>query len=42
VELRKAAPTIDELKTIVEKHLSNELDIMEMIFGLDKKHIEQF
>jgi glutamyl-tRNA reductase len=42
MELKRATPTIDELKTITEKHLSNELDIMEMILGLDEKHIEEF
>ncbi len=42
MQLKGATPSIDELKTIVERHLCNELDIMEMVCKLDKSHLEQF
>jgi hypothetical protein len=40
--LIKTANSLDELKKIVENHLSNELDLMQMIFDLDKNDVEQF
>jgi glutamyl-tRNA reductase len=33
---------LDKLKEIVHKHLSTELDIMEMIIGLDENSAKQF
>ena len=36
------AMTFDEFKKTVETHMKNELDIMEMIFSLDRKDVEQF
>jgi hypothetical protein len=40
--LIETAKSLDELKKIVENHLSNELDLMQMIFDLDKNDVEQF
>jgi hypothetical protein len=34
--------TLDELKEFVEAHLKKELKIMEMLFLLEKKDVEEF
>ena len=34
--------TLDEFKAIVEFHIKNELDIMEMMFILSEKDVEDF
>lgn len=33
---------LDNLKKIAESHMQREVDIMEMVMGLDNKDIEQF
>ena len=38
----KSPITLQEMKNIVENHLSNELDIMKMIFDLNNNDVEQF